>query len=88
MDEVSGDGSAELLAMAPSRSKFAYQNGNEGRPQGQTRAFFNSLRGPAARFGGDKPASAEASADWSMAPELASARSVDQALAICLNKLD
>jgi hypothetical protein len=29
MDEVSGDGSAELLAMAPSRSKFPYQNGNE-----------------------------------------------------------
>jgi len=43
MDEVSGDGSAELLDDGTFQIEFAYHNGDESRPQSRTGDFFNNL---------------------------------------------
>ena len=43
-DQVSGDVSAQLLEGSIA-IEFAYHNGNESRPQSQTRDFFNCLLG-------------------------------------------
>jgi hypothetical protein len=43
MDEVSGDGSAELLDDGTLEIEFAYHNGDEAVLKSQTRHFFNSL---------------------------------------------
>nr|AFJ91423.1 hypothetical protein pHRC017_0303 [Sinorhizobium meliloti] len=43
MDEVSGDGHAELLDSGSIEITFAYHNGDEAILKGQTGAFFNSL---------------------------------------------
>jgi hypothetical protein len=68
--------------------EFAHQNCEEAAPS-QTRASFNSLLDRLPVFGGERRAYAEKVADhWSLAPEPASARSVDQALAIRSNELD
>ena len=45
MDEVSGEGSAELLDDGAIEIAFEYRNGDESRSQGETRGFFNSLLG-------------------------------------------
>ena len=45
MDEVSGDGSAELLDDGTIEIEFAHCNGDEA-VQSQTRFFFNSLLEP------------------------------------------
>lgn len=43
MDEVSGEGTAELLDDGSIEIEFDYHNGDEAIPQGETRAFFNDL---------------------------------------------
>ena len=42
-DQVEGEGTAELLDDGTIEIEFAYHNGDEARPQSQTRDFFNSL---------------------------------------------
>jgi hypothetical protein len=48
MDEVSGDGSAELLDDDSIKIEFAYYNGGRSCSQSQTGEFFNSLPGRSA----------------------------------------
>jgi hypothetical protein len=43
MDEVSGDGSAELLDEGTIKIRIRLSQRRRGRPQSQTRHFFNSL---------------------------------------------
>jgi hypothetical protein len=46
MDQVSGDGSAELLDDGFHRDRIRLPQWQRSRPQGQTGHFFNSLLGP------------------------------------------
>ena len=46
MDEVSGDGSAELLDDGSIEIEFAYHNGDEAVLKAKLRYFFNSLQRP------------------------------------------
>jgi len=48
MDEVSGDGSAELLDDGSIEIEFAYHNGDEAVLKSQAGHFFNSLLGASA----------------------------------------
>ncbi|WP_245419994.1 hypothetical protein [Phyllobacterium salinisoli] len=53
MDEVSGDGHAELLDDGSVEIAFAYHNGDEAIPK-ETRDFFNSLLGDVALLSRDR----------------------------------